>query len=165
MAKIEVVDTNVWASIDKIPPANATEAACVKACFEWGKQFSEAGEDYKIAVDMAWKILTEYRGQIKKGGLAEQYLNRILSQPVTRIEFAQIEFDENGHAILEENIMDDPSDRKFVAVALTFDPIPPILNAMDSDWAKSAEKLAKAGIVVEELCLSYIQSKIELKGS
>src|SRR5688572_2975390 len=107
MAKIEVVDTNVWASIDKIPPENAIEAACIKACLEWGKKFSEAGEDYKIAVDISWKILTEYRGQIRKGGLAEQYLNKILSQPITRIEFVEIEFDENGHAILEENIMDD----------------------------------------------------------
>lgn len=57
--------------------------------------------------------------------------------------------------------MDDPSDRKFVAVALHFDPPALIINAMDTDWQKSKEKLLKADIRVQELCLKYIETKIK----
>jgi hypothetical protein len=35
MAKIEVVDTNMWANVDKIPPKDKIEAECIKACIQW----------------------------------------------------------------------------------------------------------------------------------
>ena len=161
MARIEVVDTNVWASVDKIPPKDKTEAECIKACIEWFQEFRQGDTEYKIAVDMAFKILTEYRGQIKKGGLAEQYLNDLLAQPIDRIEFVEVEYDENGHAILPDDIMDDLSDRKFVAVALHFDPPALIINALDTDWQKSKEKLEVADITIQELCPDYVASKIK----
>lgn len=163
MPKVEVVDTNVWANIDKLPPENAIEANCILACLKWSKAFVSGGDDYQLAVDMGWKILNEYRGQIKRGGLAERYLNELLSQPITRLRFVSIEYDDDGIAKLEQNIIDDPSDRKFVAVALKFDPIPPIINATDTDWEKSKETLSKAGIRVQELCPVYINDKLSNK--
>lgn len=161
MARIEVMDTNVLASIDKIPPKDKIEKDCIEACIEWFKLFRESDATYKLAVDMGWKILNEYRGQVKKGGLAERYLNEMLAQPITRLKFVEIEYDENGNAILEDDFMDDPSDRKFVAVALHFDPPTPIVNASDTDWEKSKEKLAKANIIVQELCPNYIKTKLK----
>ncbi|MDQ7026927.1 MAG: hypothetical protein Q9P01_00950 [Anaerolineae bacterium] len=161
MVRIEVVDTNVWASVDKIPPKDQIEADCIKACIEWFQAFRQGEDEYKIAVDMAFKILTEYHGQIKKGGLAERYLNDILSQPMTRIVFTEVEYDENGHAILLDNIMDDPSDRKFIAVALHFEPPALIINATDTDWEKSRDKLEDANITIQELCPDYIAAKIK----
>lgn len=159
--RIEIVDTNVWANMDNLPPKNALEAQCLLACLDWGKAFSEGDERHKLAVDIGWKILNEYRGQIKQGGLAERYLNEILSQPITRLILRQIEYDENGHAILEdETLMTDPSDRKFVAVALTFNPPVPIVNSTDTDWAKDKAQLDEAGIPVLELCPDYIASKM-----
>jgi predicted nucleic acid-binding protein len=158
---IEVVDTNVWVMIDKIPPASEAERQCVLACVKWGKAFNEGTDDHKIAVDMAHKILNEYRANIKKGGLAEQYLNKVLSQPITRLAFVEIVFDAHGHAVVLDNLISDPKDRKWVAVALKFDPPLPILNATDTDWIKDKAKLAQANIEVKELCGVYIAEKLK----
>ena len=46
----------------------------------------------------------------------------------------------------------DPSDRKFAAVALTYDPPAPILNAVDGDWSQCAGACGAVGLVIEELC-------------
>ena len=157
---IEVVDTNVWVNIDKLPPESEAERTCILACILWGSAFSSETDDDKIAVDDAWAILKEYRRNIKPGGLAERYLNDVLSQPITRLELVHIEFDENGHAILEQNIIDDPADRKLVTVALKFQPLAPIINAIDTDWMQAKDRLAVSGIAIQELCLGYLQKKV-----
>ncbi|MEZ4632763.1 MAG: hypothetical protein R2880_18980 [Deinococcales bacterium] len=46
----------------------------------------------------------------------------------------------------------DPSDKKFVAVALQSIHKPPILNATDSDWQAFSTALNKQGILVQEIC-------------
>ena|ERR1700722_5212996 len=46
----------------------------------------------------------------------------------------------------------DPSDQKFVAVAIASGVAPPILNAVDSDWWSYKTSLVAAGITVEFLC-------------
>lgn len=47
----------------------------------------------------------------------------------------------------------DPSDRKFVAAALTHSANPPIINATDTDWHKDLEPLMRNGVRIEFLCL------------
>lgn len=159
---IEVVDTNVWVMMDKLPPHSEAELNCILACVEWGKAFNNAGDAHKIAADMGYKILKEYFANVKKGGLAEQYLRTLLTQPVTRIELVEILFDAQGYAVLPNEILiNDKDDRKWVAVALQFDPHLPILNATDTDWIKDKAKLAQAKIDVRELCDDYIQEKLK----
>lgn len=51
----------------------------------------------------------------------------------------------------------DPSDRKFVAVALASSKKPPILNAVDSDWWEHREALLSHGVEVEFLCPDQFQ--------
>ena len=81
---------------------------------------------------------------------------------VTRIEFVEIEFDYDGYAIIPNpDIMPDEDDRKWIAVALNFDPPAPIINATDTDWEKSREKSEAAGLTVRELCPDYIQAKLK----
>jgi hypothetical protein len=46
----------------------------------------------------------------------------------------------------------DPSDRKFVAVAVAHPEHPPILNATDSDWWDYREALAHHSVRVEFVC-------------
>ncbi len=46
----------------------------------------------------------------------------------------------------------DPSDRKFVAVAVASQHTPSILNAVDSDWRHARGALDRNGIQVEFLC-------------
>jgi hypothetical protein len=158
---VEVVDTNVWVNMDKLSVETDAERACVQACQEWGAAFSQGTDNHRLAADYTWAIFNEYRRNIKPGGLAEQYLNRLLSQPITRLELVEIRFDENHHAILPENIsINDPNDRKFIAVSLAFQPPAPIVNATDTDWAKEQTQLAAAGIPVKELCPDYLAEKI-----
>lgn len=156
---IEVVDTNVWVNIDKIPPDSETERECILACLQWGSTFRQSDEDYKLAVDDAWKILSEYRRNIKSGGLAERYLNDLLSQPITRLTFVTIQFDEHGHAKLSTDLIHDPNDRKFVAVSLQFQPPAVIVNSTDTDWEEARNKLEQQGIPLRSLCPDYIQGK------
>lgn len=167
-SKIEIVDTNVWVMLGNIPPDNEIERECVLACIQWGKRFNESGEEYKIAVDMKWKILTEYRNNIREGSLAQQYLNTLLSQPIMRLVFKPIQYDDNDHAIIDVDLDTDdqkfdPSDKKFVAVALAFDDPPPIINATDTDWEKHKVPIEAAGITVHSLCPDYITDKLENK--
>lgn len=158
---VEVVDTNVWVNMDRLSVETDAERARVQACQEWGAAFSLGTDAYKLAVDYSWKILKEYRNNIKQGGLAERYLNRLLSRPITRLELVEIRFDENHHAILPENVsFNDPNDRKFVAVSLAFQPPTPIINATETDWAKEQTQLAAAGIMVNELCPDYLAEKL-----
>jgi len=46
----------------------------------------------------------------------------------------------------------DPSDHKFVAVALASGEPAPVLNATDTDWRDYAEPLGKHGVQVRFLC-------------
>lgn len=157
-----VVDTNVWAMVDKTIADVSTieELDCIEACKNWLKLFTES--DDRLAIDWMYKILAEYRGQIKKGGLAEQLLNRLEAQPRDRLVELEIEFDENGYAILPDDIeFHDRNDRKFIAVAIQFDPYAPIYNATDTDWAKEKPSLIEHGFTIHELCDDYIQSKLK----
>ncbi|HSU82609.1 MAG TPA: hypothetical protein VLR69_09330, partial [Thermoanaerobaculia bacterium] len=46
----------------------------------------------------------------------------------------------------------DPSDRKFVAVAVASGEQPEILNASDTDWWHHREALSRHGVEVRFLC-------------
>lgn len=50
----------------------------------------------------------------------------------------------------------DPSDRKFVAVAIASGLNPPIYNAVDSDWWDYGEALAASGVEVTNICPDQI---------
>lgn len=157
-----VVDTNVWAMVDKSIAEVTTveELDCIEVCKDWLKSFIES-ED-RLIVDLSYQILLEYRQNIKRGGLAEQRLNQLETQPRERLYEVEIEFDNNGKAILPEDIeFHDPSDRKFVAVAIQSDPYAPIYNATDTDWAKEKDKLIAQGFTIHELCDDYIQAKLK----
>lgn len=46
----------------------------------------------------------------------------------------------------------DPSDRKFVAAALTHPANPTVVNACDKDWHEHHEALSRHGVAIEFLC-------------
>jgi len=157
-----VVDTNVWAMVDKTIADVDTieELDCIEACQNWLKLFIESSD--RLIIDQKYKILLEYRHNIKKGGLAVQRLNQLETQPRERLVERPVEFDDNGHAKLPEHItFHDPSDRKFLAVSIQFDPYAPIYNATETDWAKEKESLIEQGFTIHELCADYIQEKLK----
>lgn len=156
-----VIDTNVWMQVDKSLSEISTleELNCVEACLVWLRNFM--GSDDRLAVDTAYAIFGEYRKNIKASRqIAYEWLNTLQRAPKTKMIEVEIEFDEAGDAILPDNsLIHDPNDRKLIAVALKFDPPLPIINATDTDWEKDKSKLSAAGIIVQELCLDYIQAK------
>ena len=156
-----VVDTNIWAMASKSAAEMTNdELKCSEICIEWLKIF--VSSDDRLIVDLTYRILTEYRANITKGSLAEQYLNQLQSRPLDRFVYMQVEFDDNDYAILPEHItFDDEDDRKFIAVAIQFDPYAPIYNATDTDWAEEKESLINQGFTIHELCEDYIQVKLK----
>jgi hypothetical protein len=158
--RVEVVDTNVWVMMDRALGPNTTQAAaeCIATCQMWGHQFSRADDTYKLAVDLQYTILREYQKNIRRGGLAERYLNKLRTQPITRLELVDIELDSHGHAILPITIP-DPNDRKFVAVALQYTPHAPIVNAADSDWGAVSSVLSTMDVTVIELRQPLLDEK------
>jgi hypothetical protein len=96
-----------------------------------------------------------------KGGLAEQWLNQLVTKPRdVRLVELTITIDRDGNAEVPFAGL-DPSDRKFVAVALAHKPTPPIINATDTDWVKVRQELESAGIILRELCPAYIADKLQ----
>lgn len=73
--------------------------------------------------------------------------SRVLRVPVTPTNDYQRGFEE-----LPNNEL-DPSDRKFLAVAVVANA--PILNATDSDWDEKQTLLDGLSVVVEQLCPRY----------
>lgn len=161
-----VVDTNVWVWVDKPLDDCQTveELDCLDTCREWLQSFVH-GDD-KLAVDLSYEILREYRRDIEHyapNGLARQLLNILETKPRERklIE-VEIRFDDDGYAILPDTVIfNDPNDRKFIAVSIQFEPPLPIVNASDTDWRKDRQSLEANNIQVIELCPGYIELRIK----
>lgn len=165
MATDYVIDTNVWVMVDKVQDAKtltSEEIDCITAAIQFLRAVRDS-ED-RIVVDgyLTRKILTEYRGKIAPRGLARDILNRLERLPRERLVEIDIAYDTAGHAILPFHLS-DPQDRKFAAVALAHTPTPPIIDATDTDWEKAKDVLTANGLVVTELCLTYIQKKLANK--
>ncbi|MFC1960727.1 hypothetical protein ACFLYO_08455 [Chloroflexota bacterium] len=151
-----VVDTNVWVMVDKaIAEVNTTaELDCIETCQKWLQDFINRPAD-RLVLDNQYMILGEYRDNIKRGRLSDDMLRKLEDQPRNRLIEIPIACDEDGYAIVPDSLVEaefDPSDRKFVAVALAHDPTPPIINATDSDWEEKSDAIKQCGIVVIECC-------------
>lgn len=137
-----VIDANVWAMADRLITEELPieEENCIKACRDWLERFVDGDEC--LVVDWQYAIISEYRRNISANGFAEQLLNRLESVSRSRFASFVLEIDKNNHAILPEGfVLDNPSDRKYVAAAVQSDPYAPIYNATDTDWAIEREQL------------------------
>lgn len=158
-----VIDTNVWVLADRITSDTEgvpdDEVECIEACYYWLSRFAESSD--QLVVDYSYRVLSKYRENIRKGGFAEQTLNRLESAVLERLVFVDIPFDSDEIAVLPFPVtFEDPDDRKFIALALARDPIAPIYNASDTDWEKEREQLAANGLTIRELCPDYIEERL-----
>ncbi len=156
-----VIDTNVWVMVDKIKDVgklSLTEIDCIDACQKWLRHFSTSHARLVVDGYLTRKILTEYRRNIK-GRQAQDLLNQLERLPRERLVEIDIAFDADGFAILPFHTA-DPKDRKFIAVALAHAPMPPIVDATDTDWTKEKINLNAYGITIIELCPEYISAKL-----
>ena len=118
---------------------------------------SKATKDGMIYLDTAGDIQNEYRSHLNPNGQPgvgdRFYLEVINSQPgkVSRIDIekgADGEYIDVPSAIIDAGF--DPSDRKFVAVALRAGA--KVYNAVDSDWAIEQVLLEQNGVEIVFLC-------------
>ena len=153
-----VVDTNVWFAAGKLASEVETleEADCIESCIDWTSAFLSG--DKRVLVDTAGKVFDEYWAYVSLGRFPGSSLFELYNNLWERFETREIDFDEDGFAILPEKIsFHDLADRKFVALALSCTPFAPIFNASDTDWEKEREPLAQNGLTVHELCPDYIE--------
>ena len=155
-----VVDTNV-AIVANGGEMTHADLACQLCCIE--KLESVVGEN-TVAVDSLGLILEEYQGYLSfsgQPGMGDAFFKHVfdfqyqdanvLRVPVTRSDSAQRGFEE-----LPENTF-DPSDRKFLAVAVVAEAV--VLNATDSDWDEQKPLMDGLGVEVEQLCPQYARRR------
>ncbi|MBN1285146.1 MAG: hypothetical protein JXB47_07100 [Anaerolineae bacterium] len=155
-----VIDANVWvvADYDIVSLDDIELLICASAC----RQRLEClrSDTQLLIVDDKYHIMSEYRRYVSnkrkphfENNLASELLNELEQRG--RIFPVPVDFDADGYALLPPELglqNFDPSDRKFVAVALARNPRSPIYNATDPDWSEHVEAIAAAGLTVIELC-------------
>ncbi len=152
-----IVDTNVLivANSRDCPQANP---ACIMHCVRLLRKIQTEGV---IVIDDSRLIIKEYEKNVSntgQPGTGDAFLKWVLvnqgqlqrCEPVTitptdENQFAEFPADPD----LEKF---DPSDRKFVAVAISHPETPPIHNAVDSDWKIYQLALERNGLTIEQLC-------------
>lgn len=158
-----VIDTNVLAVANL--HADHASTKCVGACIDALLALRDARV---VALDEGRLILQEYRSHASVTGqpgvgdwflrylydnLANATLCRLVRlTPVDGDTFAEFPTDRALAGF-------DPSDRKFVAVALCCQPRAEVLNATDSDWWDYRDPLQRHGLRVRFLCPDMMGTK------
>ena len=151
-----VVDTNVPIVANGCAPQ--ADNQCRSNCVEKLGYLVEHGT---IAVDDKDAILKEYINNFSRSGgrnVGDQFFIHVINNQydetrVQRVEVAPIDDETRRFEELPENTF-DPSDRKFLAVAVSADAI--VLNATDSDWGEQRELMDALGVDVEQLCPQHV---------
>jgi hypothetical protein len=152
-----IVDTNVAVVANH---KDGESLSCVAACARALNAIKKTG---LLVIDEGGLIFGEYKthlsfaGQPGAGDVFFKWLsdNRYRPERVSQValandpacpaEFAAFPADPDLATF-------DPSDRKFVAAALTHPGRPPVLNAVDSDWWNHRDALHRNGITVQFVC-------------
>ena len=143
-----VVDTNVWV----VAAGGHAEAGpgCVERC---ANRIFALETTETLAVDSRHRILGEYYDRLPVNSAQVLLLNRLLQTGRYDPRPCDWEPAAPGVAVVPDVLrLLDPNDRKFAAVALTYDPPAPILNACDPGWAMCRDACEAAGLAVDEFC-------------
>ncbi len=156
--KTYVIDTNVL----NVANGKAEQAgpACVLACL---KKLADVKSSGRVAVDIEAHIFREYKrnasmsGQPGAGDAFFKWLHdrqgmvkhcELVRTNPRNNDGTEYEFFEDREGF--DGF--DPSDKKFLVVALKSDHGPIILNAVDSDWRAFKDPMSEVGVLVQELC-------------
>jgi len=152
-----VIDTNVAIiANDKNPNASV---GCIDACIE---ALQNARLDV-VLVDNRFEIFQEYHHHLSfsgQPGVGDAFFKWLWDHQADTRYSRQVTItpSDNPARVFEEfpddHALDkfDPSDRKFVAVALASADNPMILNASDTDWWIHRVALYKHGVQLSFLC-------------
>ena len=150
-----VVDTNV--AIVANGRGTHADEQCQLACVQ--KLRSLVAQE-TVAIDDGWLVLDEYKKHLNFSGMPgvgdvffkHVFNNQYQGKCVRRVAVTPTEDDGRGFEELPENTL-DPSDRKFLAVAVAAEAV--VLNATDSDWGAQRVLLDELGVEVGQICPLY----------
>lgn len=158
MTKAVVLDTNV--AVVANGKAHQASPDCVAACI---RTLRETKERSRVTLDSGGLILQEYRKRLSFSGQPgpgdaffkwvwnnQANTNACLKVEITQLDMEGKEFKEFPDDLALAGF--DPSDRKFVAVAISSQCQPPILNASDTDWWTYCDALRKHGVEIKFIC-------------
>lgn len=158
-----VVDTNAWVMVDEEISGLQSEGErdCILACQRWVEEFIDS--DDRLVVDdfNTFVILSEYRRNVRPGGVAENLLNELTERLFHRLVLKPVQLDQNDFAILPAPYtLNHAKDRVFLAVAIQCDPFASIYFATDTDWAQDRANLEEQGLTIIALCPDYISERM-----
>ena len=150
--KTVVVDTNV--AIVANGRATHADAQCRLTCVE---RLLSVIEDDMVAIDEDGHILDEYGRHLSHSGapgVGDAFFKHVFdyqyqSRRVRRVVVTLCDDQRRGFQELPQNTF-DPSDRKFLAVAVTARAV--VLNATDSDWCQHKKLMNTLNVKVCQLC-------------
>ena len=163
------MDTNVPVKASEpLSECKAEELEMAGACIEFIHDLIN-NPSSMLVLDMDWEILGEYRKRVKKTDIGKQFfrwlytyvnqmdvINDMVKLERTGGEYTAFPKDKE----LEEF---DHADRKFIALALSHNEKPPLIQAADGKWLGFAEKFKKYGIHIRFLDMNYANSKYNKK--
>lgn len=159
-----VVDTNVPVVANRQSAQASPE--CVLACVQRLGRITNEAES--LVLDDQYLIVTEYIHNLASSGqpgVGDAFLKWVLTNwanpqrcqlvRITPLNGQKVTFQE--FPAVPDLAGFDPSDRKFVAVALAHGQQSPILQAVDSKWWEFRDALHCNGVQVDFLCEQDIQ--------
>ena len=137
-----IIDSNVLLVAGAQHPGSPFKDSDVPAeqkqkVLNWLIKFREDTQR-RVVLDGLWKIWAEYRHQMTSQDLGLLVVTEKLQSSLIR--FVDVAYNKHGHGCLPpdlEEVVKDPSDRKFVAAALidlAGGGQSTIINAVDTDW-------------------------------
>ncbi len=157
-----IVDTNVAVVANGRQKSPQASPSCVVACVE---RLHDLQLRHTLVLDNGWRILREYLRELSPAGqpgVGDAFLKWVLTNRANPARCEQVhinprdsaQFDGEFSEFPDDPALDrfDPSDRKFVAVAIAHAEHPSILNAVDTDWWPYRAVLAGHGVCVDFLC-------------
>jgi len=152
----QIIDTNVLLVASKKAP-QASES-CELTCEKHLQGLMNTGI---LVIDSQWLIIKEYMNKNSQSGqpnAGDKFLKWVLlnhtnpnrCEKVSITQIAENDFVEFPRSPSLEKF--DPSDRKFVAAALTHHAKPAIANAEDRGWRRNEQALVEHGIKLNFLC-------------
>ena len=150
-----VVDTNV--AIVANGCGTHADLRCQLTCVE---QLESVAAGEVVAIDVGDSILGEYIKHLNlsgRPGVGDKFFKHVFDYQyqedrVRRVAVTPSKDDRRGFEELPDNTF-DPSDRKFLAVAVVAKAV--VLNATDSDWEMHEALMNKLGVKVRQLCPRY----------
>lgn len=150
-----VVDTNV--AIVANERETDVDACCRLACVE---KLRSVVKCEVVSIDDQGAILMEYARHLSYAGMpgvGDAFFKHVFNHQyqddrVRRVAVTPSRDQGRGFEELPDNSF-DPSDRKFLAVAVVARAV--VLNATDSDWAEQKALTDRLGVEVGQLCPHY----------